>query len=149
MPGDGRWPLDNVILEVMREPRIQSLMFHLRAQDRTRQRNESSEVERLQRELKRLRQQPPPTQPTKRAGKGKGKKGANGAGKSKNKDRGLRLPKPLIGLSTTIDEARPCFSYNLPEGCSLAAPGKSCAKGVHKCMKCVGPHSASDPAYHQ
>ena len=43
MPGDGTCPLDKVILEVMREPRIQSLMFHLRAQDRTRQRGESSD----------------------------------------------------------------------------------------------------------
>ena len=99
MPADGTYPSDKVILEVMREPRIQSLMFHMRAHDRTRQRNESTEIERLQRELKRLRHQPPPPQPSKGSGKGKGKKGTSKSGGGKQ---GLvvyiqwYIPPPLV-----------------------------------------------------
>ena len=148
MPTDGTYPRDKVILDVMREPRIQSLMFHLRAQDRTRQRSESTEIERLQKDLKRLRQQSPSAQHVKGAGKGKGKKGAKGSSKG-NKMSAGKLPQQLIGLSKMIDGARPCFAFNIPEGCSQASPGKSCPRGVHKCMKCGGPHSASDPVYHQ
>ena len=146
---DGMYPLDKVVLDVMCEPRIQSLMFHLRAQDRTRQRSESSEIECLQKELKRLRQQPPSAQPAKGAGKGKGKKGAKGSTKGNKSGGGTRLPQQLIRLNKIIDGARLCFAFNLPEGCSQASPGKSCSRGVHKCMKCGGPHSASDPVYHQ
>ena len=149
MSGDGTYPLDDVILKIMQVPRIQSLMFHMRAPERTRQRNESSEINRLQREIKRLRQQPPQA-PTKGAGKGKGKKNAGKSNKSKDKTiKSPRLPAALVGLNPTIDGARACFAFNLPEGCSAASAGKSCARGVHKCMRCGGPHSASDPMYHQ
>ena len=152
MPGDGSYPLDKPILQIIHEPRIQSLMFHMRAHERTRQRNDSSEVERLQRELKRLRQQTPPPQ-AKGTGKGKGKKGSGKSNKSKDQQErrklGPRLPSALVGFNPTIDGARACFAFNLPEGCSLASAGKSCTKGVHKCMRCGGPHSTSNPAYHQ
>ena len=97
----------------MEEPRIQSLMFHMRAHERTRQRNDSSEVERLQRELKRLRQQTPPPQ-AKGTGKGKGKKGTGKSNQSKDKSRsdrsGPRMPAPLVGLSATVDGARACLA---------------------------------------
>ena len=72
MPADGTYPLDNVIHRIMHEPRIQSLMFHIRAPERGRQRNESAEIDRLQREVKRLRQLTPPST---HKGSGKGAKG--------------------------------------------------------------------------
>ena len=152
MQGDGSYPLDKHILQIMFEPRIQSLMFHQRAQDRQRQHSNSSELERLQRENKRLRQQTPPPQ-FKGSGKGKSKKGGNKASKYKDSNKNgkntPRMPAGLVGLSPTINGARACFAFNLPNGCPSAAAGKACAKGVHKCMRCGGPHSASDPSYHQ
>ena len=150
MPADGTYPLDNVIHRIMNEPRIQALMFHIRAPERGRQRNESSEIDRLQREVKRLRQHTPPST---QKGSGKGAKGKKNPGKSsKSKDktsRGPRLPAQLVGLNATIGGERACFAFNLPEGCSAASAGKSCARGLHKCMRCGGPHSASDPMFHQ
>ena len=73
-----------------------------------------------------------------------GKGGKNGKGDrfpGPNKD--INLPKALIGKQAlTADGKRICFSYNL-DGCSLAAPGEACTKGMHVCMEphCQKNHS--------
>jgi hypothetical protein len=64
--------------------------------------------------------------------------------KGKGKGRGVRMPVNLIGKhSMTSDGKRICFAFNLPGGCSAAAPGKECPKGLHVCMEpgCYKPHS--------
>jgi hypothetical protein len=80
--------------------------------------------------------------------KGKGK------GKGKGKDKGKRqwaprMPPQLIGKAheTAAGEAI-CFDCNLPQGCSKAAWGQKCPKGLHVCCEpgcfkhhaCVGNH---------
>lgn len=73
------------------------------------------------------------------AGKGRGKKGEKGgdAGKGAKRSKTM-MPKPLIGMhSTTENGDRLCFSANLACGCSDAAWGKKCGKGLHGCCKCL------------
>eukprot|EP00973_Karenia_brevis_P013401 1820177-Karenia_brevis.AAC.1 len=122
---DGSLPLDNVVRKILEEPRIQALLFPYRTSSGSK-RESDDEVTRLREEVKRLRAQP---------GKGKGKAPGKGGAKSKNNKRGdgTRMPKELIGLSTTINGERPCYAFNL-EGCSQGVNGK-CPKGVHRCMK--------------
>ena len=69
-------------------------------------------------------QGPPP-----RKGKGKGK--------SKTKrGRGPNVPKDLVGKSLeTTDGRRICWPFNLPSGCTDAAPGGQCTRGVHVCAE--------------
>ena len=65
----------------------------------------------------------------------------------------IALPKPLVGMCATPAAATGaksfCFAYNM-NGCKEAAPGKSCGRGFHGCMKplpygeaCSGSHTSS------
>ena len=88
-------------------------------------------------------------------GKGKQEKGkGKGKGKLKGKGKGsggqkvqTNVPAPLKGLGPNFQGEPICFDHSLPHGCQLetwdTALGPSCRKGLHLCMKCHGPHSAS------
>ena len=87
-------------------------------------------------------------------GKGKQEKGkGKGKGKSKGKGKGTgqkvqtNVPAPLKGLDPNFQGEPICFDHSLSHGCQLetwdTALGPSCRKGLHLCMKCHGPHSAS------
>ena len=82
-----------------------------------------------------------PSRPSQRPQpKGKG----GGKGKKNKRQRGPNVPEPLIGKTLqTRDGKRICWAYNLPNGCSKAAAGSSCERGVHICMEpgCQRPHS--------
>lgn len=73
--------------------------------------------------------------------KGKGR----GKGKSSNrKGRGPNVPKGLIGKSLqTPSGERLCWAWNLERGCSEAAAGGKCSRGIHLCAEpgCFKPHS--------
>ena len=75
---------------------------------------------------------------TKSKGGSKGKKG---------KQRGPNVPAGLINKALeTPQKQRLCWAFNLPNGCSGAKPGESCAKGLHVCAEpgCFKPHSLQD-----
>ena len=89
----------------------------------------------------------PQTTPAPLKGKGKGKGKDKGGGE---RSKAANLPKDLIGMCHVSNEAtgsqRFCFAFNI-NGCKDAAPGQSCPKGLHGCMKplangsaCSGPH---------
>ena len=69
-------------------------------------------------------------------------------GKGKSKGRGHQpLPRQLVELGCTADTPSGdaiCFSFNLPGGCTSAAPGGKCGCGLHVCAKCYEPHSAHE-----
>ena len=57
---------------------------------------------------------------------------------------GGNVPPGLRGKRTRTDNREPlCFNYNLPKGCSLAAPGQRCPRGWHLCAEpgCKSTHS--------
>ena len=73
-----------------------------------------------------------------------------GSGSGGKPSTGARLPVKLVGMCSTSSKEtgskKFCFSYNL-DGCAGAAPGASCGKGLHACMRplangeaCSGPH---------
>ena len=76
--------------------------------------------------------------PTKKGkGNGKGKKGGTR----------LRVPKELIGKwSQNKDGERLCWAFNMQCGCTDAAPGGKCSRGLHLCAEpgCLQPHSLQD-----
>ena len=71
-----------------------------------------------------------------------GAKGKRAKGKGKNKN-AIRMPAGLEGMATKTSPAtgmrRLCFGFNLGT-CTAAAPGESCHKGLHGCMKPAGPN---------
>ena len=85
--------------------------------------------------------------------KGQAQNKGNGKGKNSSKgdkgQRGLPMSLRMPGFTATDEQGNPiCFGFNL-EGCSGAAPGGTCSKGRHICMKssCRQPHPAS--TYHK
>lgn len=69
------------------------------------------------------------------------------------KERQTHLPKGLVGMASRTSQQkgslRLCYGFNLGT-CSAVAPGASCLKGLHGCMKplasgdaCGEPHAAS------
>ena len=70
-----------------------------------------------------------------------------GAGKGKKGGARLRVPKELIGKwSQNKDGERLCWAYNMQCGCTDAAPGGSCPRGLHLCAEpgCLQPHSLQE-----
>ena len=72
----------------------------------------------------------------------KGGQGAKAKGKGAKGPALIRLPPGLEGMATKTSAAtgmrRLCFGFNLGT-CQAASPGNACAKGLHGCMKPVGP----------
>eukprot|EP00435_Cladocopium_sp_Y103_P060970 s205_g22.t1 len=57
----------------------------------------------------------------------KGKGGGKGKGSKNKRGRGPNVPEPLINKALqTKDQKRICWAFNLPNGCSKAAPGAAC-----------------------
>ena len=57
---------------------------------------------------------------------------------------GPRMPRDLMGVDGKTTDGQPiCYGFNLPSGCSHAAPGGKCGKGLHVCCRpgCQEPHS--------
>ena len=78
-----------------------------------------------------------------KAGKGgKNGKGGKGQGGKGGKVGEMRLPAGLVGMATKTSAAqgmrRLCFGFNLGT-CHAASPGNECSKGLHGCMKPIGP----------
>ena len=77
--------------------------------------------------------------------KGQPSRKGKGKGKSKNKrGRGPNVPKDLVEKSLeTSDGRRICWPFNLASGCTDAAPGGQCTRGVHVCAEpgCGKSHS--------
>ena len=58
-----------------------------------------------------------------------------GASKGGHMKRGPPMPKELVGNASKDSQGRNiCFAYNLPGGCSAAAPGEACPRGLHICI---------------
>ena len=74
---------------------------------------------------------------------GDGGRSAKGKGAAKGSN-AVRMPAGLEGMVSKTSAAtgmrRLCFGYNLGS-CSAAAPGEMCFKGLHGCMKPVGPNN--------
>ena len=74
---------------------------------------------------------------------GKGSQGGKAKGKGQKPGGSIRLPPGLEGMATKTSAAtgmrRLCFGFNLGT-CQAASPGGDCAKGLHACMKPVGPN---------
>jgi hypothetical protein len=131
-------PLDNILRRVMLEPRIQALLFPLQAGSAKQvstpgqssgDKRLASENEKLRADIKKLKSSPA-------KGNGyKGQKGGKGKGKGKgNKGSWARsMPVPLIGMAPSIAGERPCYDYNMTQGCKTRGVDR-CASGVHKCM---------------
>ena len=78
---------------------------------------------------------------------GRAPKKGKGAGKGKKGGARLRVPKELIGKwSQNKDGERLCWAYNMQCGCTDAAPGGSCPRGLHLCAEpgCLQPHSLQE-----
>ena len=86
----------------------------------------------------------PPAAKDTSTSKGQGGRKGKGKGKSKTKrGRGPNVSRDLVGKSLeTPDGRRICWPYNLPTGCTEAAPGGQCSRGVHVCAEpgCHKPH---------
>ena len=87
----------------------------------------------------------------KKGGKGDGRPGSARDGAKKRETRESRLPAKLIGMCSVSSKAtgakRFCYSYNV-DNCPGAAPGASCPRGLHACMRplpngeaCSGSHT--------
>lgn len=132
---DGSLPLDKVFPEVIKEYRIQALLFPRRIpEDRGIKRDWEASVGFQQ----------PRTQKGKGKGKNKGKGDDSKSRKSQVKADGPR-PKELIGLAQDYNGDKFCFSYNM-DGCKFSKPGGRCKKGAHRCMipGCGKAHSQRD-----
>ena len=131
---DHRPPLDSHIREVMKETRITTLLTQLpkaagKNDSGTSSKRESSELDRLREEVKRLR--------ASSSDKGKAKGNRNnpkGGGKSARKGT-TRLPRELINMPLANSNTKFCFDFNL-DGCKLLVDGMNCKNGAHKCIKC-------------
>ena len=66
-----------------------------------------------------------------------------GKGKSKWEPRIPAQIRELGGTASTPAGKRVCFDYSLGK-CSAGADGSTCAKGVHVCAKCYGPHALTE-----
>ena len=145
----GKPPLDTLLPIVMNEPRIQAMLFPPRSG--TTRREPDGELQELRAEVKRLKSSASSSSFQKgkgQKGKGKGKDKGKGKNDKNRKQRPTNLPARLRGCNPTINGQKPCFAFNL-DGCSGAAPGGTCPRGLHKCMKCGANHGACDPQYHQ
>ena len=72
------------------------------------------------------------------------RKRGKGKGKGKSKGKSPAMPSALTqpGLKSNLEDgSRICWNFNLSKGCQFAAAGGRCARGVHKCMKCLKDHS--------
>lgn len=96
---------------------------------------------------------PPPPKRTFDTATGQDEKGGQGGKKLKGNGKGkkggarLRVPKELIGKwSQNKNGERLCWAYNMECGCTEAAPGAACSRGLHLCAEpgCLKPHSLQE-----
>ena len=70
--------------------------------------------------------------------KGEGRPGSSKGGGKGGDARVPRLPPKLLGMCTVSSAAtgarKFCYGYSI-DGCAGAAPGASCPKGLHACMR--------------
>ena len=65
-------------------------------------------------------------------GKDKNKGKGKGNGGHAKKDRGINMPKELIGMLPNIQGQKLCFLYNMKQGCKVSGQD-GCDKGAHLC----------------
>jgi hypothetical protein len=145
-------PLDDPVMMVIDEPRIQALLFELplgtgsAGSNRGGQKrgNEDNE-QRLREEVKRLKAA---------LGKGNAKGQGNGGGKGdrkgkgggKNKRKGSpNMPQALIGMDKNVNGKPICFDFNMKKGCTHHKADR-CPSGEHLCAYpgCGGRHSLTE-----
>ena len=158
---DGAFPLDALVPNAMKEPRVTQFMTSLQLTNPAlrgngggqTQRHQSdgpqvdkrlaSQIENLKNENKKLRAQKSNSSNFNDKGKGKGKKGKGN--KSWNNEPGRDgMPFELRGLERTWKGVPLCFGYNCRSGCNNAVSNGGCKKGRHVCAKpnCGGSHPA-------
>ena len=138
-PTGAKLPLDDLLLQVMKENRITQLLLPRQSghgggdggdgAGQGRKRKDEGDDNFLREENKRLR-----AELAKGKSKGSGKVDTKGKGKSQEK-KGRRkfdvaMPKELHGM-TSVQKGRPvCFDYNMRKGCTA---GSNCSRGDHVC----------------
>ena len=151
----GRQPLAEALKEAIKAPEIRLCLQPMPSgslkrkadqsdENLTKKSREDPEISRLKEQVKNLQGQIKNAQT--RQLSSSSQKGKKGNGKGKNKM--IRLPPPLIGMSPTTASGEPnCYDYNLKK-CDKAAPGQRCSKGWHLCMRhgCGQAHSQLDHA---
>ena len=129
-------PLDKLVTDVLNHPRVVSLLLPLAKphQSRNNSQNEkkrgSEEVDRLRAELKRQKQAFSDAKKNKGGGKGKGDQ-KKGKGNNLGREKNVRIPKGLLGMSTSWQGKPLCYAYNL-DGCQHKGVDR-CSKGEHLC----------------
>lgn len=130
----GNLPLETEIQNVLSHPSVSFHLLPLPAKNITGPTKPKKD---------RSRTPPRGDAPQNKGGPNKGK--GRGKGKSSNrKGRGPNVPKGLTGkLLQTPSGERLCWAWNLERGCSEAAAGEKCSRGIHLCAEpgCLKPHS--------
>ena len=157
LAAQGAYPLDALMPEVLKDPRVTTLMTPLQltnpaiktlSNSPTRggkasapDKRFASEFAALKAENKRLRA----------SSSGGGKGGGKGKGKDKGKGGGkggkTPMPRELWGLESRTSTGAPiCFGFNSAAGCANSPEHGGCKRGKHVCGKkgCGGAHSAVD-----
>ena len=132
----------------MFEHRVTALLLPLqvsgRAPNPDLKRPNTSEVDRLKAEVKKLKDNKYYNKEAHPKGKGKGKWGKDGGGKDKVKDKSNKnMPNELRGMSS-VHEGKPiCSNFNMKKGCQDKACTRQhvcafigCGSSSHPCHKC-------------
>ena len=132
---DGSLPLDAALQDIRKDHAITFYLLPLPSGSTARPATPRDPPEPRTPSKRKRRQQsntPPPS------------KGHGGKGGSKGKTP-TRMPAEFQGKSLHHNApdggGRLCWNYNLKRGCTFAKPGERCARGLHKCLKCLGPHA--------
>jgi hypothetical protein len=134
----GTLPLDGLVPGLIHDPHVMFHLLPLHGHDRPS--HDTPDDKRRKKGGKGKEQE-------KEKAKEKGKQASDdkqkGAEENREKQIRARLPKELQDPKLMIahNGTRLCWSFNLAKGCSFAAAGKECKKGLHKCMKCAGDHA--------
>lgn len=156
-PDNGNvYPLDQVLRDVLKEPRIVLMMNNRplgrQTNDQTShgEKRKESRIAQLEAELRKAKAQN--INNSKGGGigaafnKGKGKGQKTGKGAKAGKNPGGSMPAELIGLNSTLNGKRICFAYNCNAGCkNNVDKSGGCFKGLHSCARCGGNHPQHSP----
>lgn len=132
---DGSLPLDEALVKAMDSPQV---MFYLLPTPASRA---SHGVPQKAAKRKAMTNNTDDDEPSPK--RSRRKSTAKGKGRGKGQ-KFVPMPQGLKGMDHTTPSGEPiCFRYNLPGGCSAAADGMKCNKGVHRCARpgCHGAHS--------
>ena len=133
-----KFPLDDLVTNVMMEHRITALLLPLQAKGQgqapEKRSSSNAELDKLRAENKRLKSGATDSQ----GGKGSKGKGKGGKKSNNNNRQTTSMPKELIGMNPKVRGEAVCYDYNMQKGCG----NKDC-KRLHACCfpGCGGKHS--------